>query len=295
MPRAVDQMAMQGSTVFISSTGDSRETRIFVVDATDPARPQQIGSFARRGVGHHFTATGSRLYVTSLGQFEVVDAGDPRRPVSMGSLDTQSLKAPLAVGNHAYVARHAMRADEGGLQVIDVADPSRPVEISSITTGSLTDFAVSGSHLYLLSDGLRVVDVSDPSHPTEVAVLRDPSWNLEHLAAAGSRLYAIGGIRGRQGSQLLIFDVSNPRQPTRTATHALEGMDFPFQLAASDRFVVVAGSHDLRVFDATDPSRLSQVAETSRFERLGNVVIVGDDLFIGGSFLGLWILRLTRP
>ena len=129
----------------------------------------------------------------------------------------------------------------------------------------------------------------------EVAVLRDPSWNLSHLAAIGARLYAIGGIRGRQGGQLLIFDVSNPRQPTLVATHALEGMDYPLQLAASDRFVVVAGSFDLRVLDPTDPSHLVQVAATSRFERLGDVLIVGHDLFIGGSFLGLWILRLTVP
>jgi hypothetical protein len=177
--------------------------------------------------------------------------------------------------------------------VIDVADPSRPVEISAIRTGYVTDLAVSGSHVYVLGDRLRVIDVSDPFRPTEVAALSDPSWSLSHLAAAGARVYAIGGIRGRQGGQLLIFDVSNPRQPTLAATHALEGMDFPLQLAAGDRTVVVAGSYDLRVLDATDPGRLRQVADTSRFERLGEVQIVGNDIFIGGSSLGLWILRRT--
>jgi hypothetical protein len=169
----------------------------------------------------------------------------------------------------------------------------RPLEIAAIPTGYVNDLALAGSHVYVLGgDQLRVIDVSDPARPSEVAVRRDATWNLSHLAVAGARLYATGTIRGQPNAQLLIFDVSDPRQPRLTATHALEGMTYTVPLTASGNTLVVASSSDLRVFDATDPSRLVQVGATARFEYLNRVRIVGDQLFIAGHFLGLWVLRL---
>jgi len=292
LPRLVLDVAVLGSTAYIGGG----EGPIFIVDLTYPARPQQIGSFARPGPGQHLAAAGSWVYVTSLGRLDVVDVRDPQQPVVVGSVESRSHKAPIVADHYVYVARETIRADEGDLQIVSVADPSRPVEVVAIPTGYVSDFAVSGRHVYLLGgDRLRVIDVAEPSRPTEVAMLRNPAWNLTHLAAAGARLYAIGGIRGQQTGQLLIFDVSNPRRPTLAATHTLDGMTSPLQVAASGRSVIVAGSGDLRIFDTADPTRLVQVGGTSRFEYINQVLVVGDQLFIGGNFLGLWILRLGLP
>jgi len=290
--RLAQDVAVLGSTAYVGSG----EGQIFILDVTDPARPRHLSSLARPWIGQHLTAAGSRVYVTSLRSLEVVDAQDPRQPVVVGSIESRSHKAPVVADNHVFVARQTIFADEGDLQIVSVADPSHPVEIASIRTGYVSDFAVSGKHVYVLGeDRLRVIDVSDPSRPAEVAVRRDPAWNLSHLAVAGTHVYALGGIRGQQSGRLLIFDVSNPRQPTLAATHTLQGMAFPLRVAAAGRSVIVAASRDLRIFDASDPVRLVQVGSTSRFEYINQVLIVGDQLFVAGHFLGLWIFRLGAP
>ncbi len=293
LPQLVEDLAVVGTTAYLGGHAMSGEGRIYLLDVADPAQPRQLGRLARPVVGQHFAAAGSWIYATSMDRLEVIDARDPQRPVVVGTVESQSQKPPVVVGDHVYIARSAMYADEGELQIVSVADPARPVEAAAIRTGSVTNFAVSGTHAYVLSgDRLRVIDVSDPSRPAEVAVLRDPAWNLSNLAVAGGRLYAIGNVRGRESVQLLIFDVSNSSRPTLMATHLLDGMTYALQIAAAGRTVIVASSRDLRVFDAADPTRLVPVASTARFEYINRVHIVSDQLYIAGHFLGLWILRL---
>jgi hypothetical protein len=296
LPQLVENVAVLGSTAYVGGYAGSGEDRLFILDVADPAQPQQLSRLARPGGGQHFAAAGSWVYITSLGRLDVIDVRDPRQPAVAGSVETWSHKPPIVAGDYVYVARQTMYADEGKLQIVSVADPARPVEVAAIRTGAVSDVAVAGTQVYVLGgDRLRVIDVSDPSRPTEAAVLRDPAWNLSHLAVAGARLYAIGSVRGRDSGQLLIFDLSNPLQPMLAATHALEGIAYPLQVAAAGRTVIVAGSRDLRVFDAADPTRLVQVGATSRFEYINQILLVGDQVYVAGHFLGLWILRLGLP
>ena len=124
--------------------------RVEVVDAGEPARPQQVGLavlLEDGGDGEDVVVSGGFAYVaTSSGRLQVVDLRQPTQPQRVGDCVTSGLAKGVAVsGVHAYVANAA----GVGLQVIDISNPTKPVVIGGYDwDGDALDVSVAADFEY---------------------------------------------------------------------------------------------------------------------------------------------------
>ena len=93
-----------------------------MIDITDPANPQIVGSVDTPGTAWRLAVSGTHTYVADFESgLQVIDITDPASPQIVGSVDTPDNAQGVAVsGSYAYVA-----AGESGLQVLPIqCEPS---------------------------------------------------------------------------------------------------------------------------------------------------------------------------
>jgi hypothetical protein len=126
---------------------DSYSGGLQVIDITDPANPQTVGSVDTPGSAVGVSIQGNYAYLADgdIG-VQVIDITNPTSPQIVGGMHTPGLARGVAVsGMHAYIAD-----DNSGLVVIDIANPASPQMTGSMyTPGSARGVAVSGAHAYV--------------------------------------------------------------------------------------------------------------------------------------------------
>jgi hypothetical protein len=280
--------------------------RVEVVDAGEPARPQQIG-FAvlleDGGDGEDVVVSGGFAYVaTSSGHLQVVDLRQPTQPQRVGDCVTSGSAKGVAVsGAHAYVANMG----GVGLQVIDISNPTKPMVIGGCDwVGDALDVAVAAGCAYVAGwwqepgfssrDGLIVFDIHDPANPELVGhfetarARRVGGYYAKGVALTGKYACIAAGPKG-----LFVVDVGDPHNPQSVGNCSTKG---------SAQGVVVWGHHayvasdyaGVEVIDLRDPTTPRRVGGNSAFDALA-VMVDADRVFVATGSQGLVILPTLAP
>jgi hypothetical protein len=191
----VTDLAEKGTRVFLAS-----DFGIFIVDASDPARPSELGRyalpFANRVYVDRDRAFASRT--AAPGAFAVLDVSDPAHMQTLGVLDDIYPHDIVVRGSIAFLATEGDLIGAGGLRMVDVSDESNPTIVGAyFDCGTLTGNAVAvssdGALAYLAcEDGtLRVLDTHDVAHPMLLGTYTLPdTFNVSlSLGLRGDRVY----------------------------------------------------------------------------------------------------------
>ena len=226
-----------------------------IFDLADPASPRRLGGSGSHGDTDAVAVAGRLAFAATEGSgLRVLDVGDPRRPVELGVYPTPAFANRLDLAGRTVLLNtwtlglEVVRLGRGGVlrRVGGLETPDRGIDV--FRRGGL-------AYLADLAGGLRVVEVRDPRRPRLVA-------EVPQLSARGGlrarEVHVEGGIAyviEERGALVAVYDVADPRRPTRLAAYDTPGR-------ASDVFVhrglalVAEIDGGLTVLDAADPGAL---------------------------------------
>ncbi|HPF90576.1 MAG TPA: hypothetical protein PLL57_07950 [Flavobacteriales bacterium] len=245
-------LEQRGAVLYLALGGfndDQQGTAFATVDISDPTAPVLLD---RWDGGSAFT-TGAAIVILQddrafLGAMEdgvvAFDIADPANITYLGSFlpDTEwpGLVAypPNARGMAAQDDLLLLCYDAGALRAIDISDPANMSEVGrylnpqqpALTPCAYNNVVIKGDRAIIATDfcGFEVVDISDPAAMTQVNWTNPwnclgASWfgsdghtNETVLALNDSLLFLSGG-----DSEMLIYDVSVPDDPTLAGGHIL--------------------------------------------------------------------------
>jgi len=263
-----------------------------VVDVSDPANPQQVGSFdppgSRRAQGVYFSDP--YLYVADGLGLLILDVSDPTAPFEVGFYHSPGFAVKVyPLGGYAFVADR-----EGGLRIANVSDPANPKPVSNyFEAGSVhvLDVFVSDSYAYVAMGGLglRIVDISDPANPQEVG-FSDTEGVAEAVQVSGSYAYLADGE-----DNLRIFDISDPADPQEIGFYDTPAPGYAKDVYLSGRYAFVGDgpSSLLLVIDVSDPANPELAGEYETPGFVWAIYITDSHAYVANGELGMLILLLS--
>lgn len=134
-----------GTTLYVGSRVQS-QPGLFIVDVSDPADPQVIGSSWLPRGPYDFWIESPLLYVADFeGGLLILDIGDPGDPQLLSRLSTARRAEGIWVADDvAYVADSQPTC---GIQMIDVSDPRAPFVIGYLQADRACDLVRIHDHL----------------------------------------------------------------------------------------------------------------------------------------------------
>jgi hypothetical protein len=197
-------LAVQSNLVFAGMEGG-----LAIIDVSNPADPQWLGSYATGRSPQDVAISGNYAYVV-VGDpgLQVIDVSNPANPRRVGGYFTGWAVGVAVSDNYAYVAGV-------GLQILDVSNPADPHRVGDFG-GHLGGLMVSGNYAYV-GDwyvGLQILNVSNPGNPHRVGAYHATMAGV----VSGNYAYVADGVAGMQ-----IIDVSNPGNPQRVGGYDTSG------------------------------------------------------------------------
>ncbi len=279
--------------------------------------PDQFGvplSFHRDlGIGGSMDAAveGDTLYVISGSALKICDIQDRSSPQRVGVLgNLGNLRQIVVQDGIAYITA---RAD--GLFIIDARQPTKPKLLCHYDTIEVaTGIAIEGRLAFVAcrSCGVEIVDVADPSRPVHLSTIR--TGEAQSVVARGRYLYT--GVWA--SSELVVTDITNPRQPRITAKLQLDGYGDGVDVQGNYCYVATGHhsqerpkrkpgdpgfghGHGLEVFDLTNPakprfvSRIKLPPLYSLGMDMWSVTVADKYAFVADTFNGLFIVDVSDP
>jgi hypothetical protein len=286
-------VATRGDVAYVS-TG---EQDIRVIDIRRPERMRERGAgVTLNGSGGPIVAIGNEYVyiatgVATGGRVDVYDVRNPDQPAHAGSLRLNFPQELIASGSLLYVP------DEFGLQVVDISNPASPAMKGTIVfppdnfvTSGATSVAVAGQYAFVSAgrNGLKVVDVSDPAKMSIAG-----SWSgssVSQLAYRDGFLYA---ATGALETELVVFDVADPRQPVRIGSTSLPGRSVGDVLLDGSYAYVANGGAGVVVIDIRNPEQPFIVAQIGTPGFATHLAMEGGRLFVTASNGGLAVVEQT--
>ncbi|MDQ7815381.1 MAG: hypothetical protein RDU25_06315, partial [Patescibacteria group bacterium] len=152
----------------------------------------------------------------------------------------------------------------GDLSVMPQTGTTGFTKIATVPTGNQPNsFAINGDFAYVIHhatpDSFSVVDISDPSNAKEILeyALPNPYLGWAAIEVRGNYLF-IGSYEDNcSPSNLMIFDISNPKNPVQVAT-ACSTSSYVRGIALDDDHMYVTGrgwnAGNVEVFNISDPA-----------------------------------------
>lgn len=254
---------------------------IIVVDASDPANPQEISVIHSRSLvdAIYFDPLTSRLYLGAyFSGVEIWDMTNMAEPVRLARIPTDSYPrgGVFADGDLLYVMSVA-----DGIYIYDISNMNNIPRIGHYWIPSSTliwNSAKDGDLMFCAANNsCRIVDVSDPYNPQMVGVVAGVSTGV---AAADGKLYQVTYNYG-----LKIWNVSNPASPQLLGQLPLSG--YPVRVALNGNYAYISSSTTnagggVRVIDISDPTN---PIEVSTYAGYAEYIGVSNNVaaFTGGS------------
>lgn len=267
-----------------------------IMDISDPARPQVVGSANMRSPAYAVAAVGNHAYVAGYDYLEVVDVTDPRNPVILGSAPVGA-KALAVSGYYAFLVGQTGRT----VQVVDISDPSNPLPVTAVRiAGQPYDIQIVGDLAYVAEEGMgmQIVNIADALHPWLVGTAVTPMDSSVavyycSVTVEGNRAYVLG-----DNGCLQVIDITDPRHPracgaTFVSVRSIATSYGPGMRAAAGSLYVA--SNGLEVLDAAGEANTRPLMTGGDWIGLASRVTVSSDyVFVtadGGDVSGsLWIL-----
>lgn len=263
---------VEGTTLYVAG-GPSGD--LLPVSIANPAAPTLTDPLRQAGRAEMVRLSGDRAYVVGPADYhganasiQVYDMSEPLTP----TLAHQEDPYPASVYDLEIAGEQAYMCGYGyGLAVADAADfAPRGSYAPDGVAYYCTDVAVQGSTAYVvapsasvfITDAVDVIDVSDPDHPSRVGHVPTAATDLRQIVADGDRLYAAD-----YDTQILVFDVASPQNPTLVATHTLTGLT---TLHPAGDYLYAGTQDGLTILDVRDPGDIQPVGDP--FDTLNAVV-----------------------
>lgn len=174
-----------------------------IIDISNPANPQLIGSHSTSSYATDVTVKGNYAYVglgfggyfmsPPRGGLEIIDISDPANPQYITTYDNQSpTREVKVVGNYGYLT------NGGGIEIIDLSDLTNPTLIESYeTAGNAEGISVAGEYIYIAdsNNNLKILshDITNRINDTsfiDTNSLNSPIYRFQNANIPGTYLYA---------------------------------------------------------------------------------------------------------
>lgn len=265
--RRTYDIVLQGSIAYVGS-----EDEFLVVDVSDPASPEQIGSLELPDADLNAISASGSLVVAAdraADSLLIIDVADLTSPQIVSRMeDVHGVYDVQIAGDIALIV------DVDGLSSIDVSDPTDPRWVAGPTMSRAHHIEIADGTAYLSGfiNGLQAVDISRPAEP--IAIVGSDA--VRFRGAAGMDVVGdIAHMVYRNG--LMILDVSDPRSPAEigfvgnlTAEPGVAG-----SVEVSGGIACVLGENGVSFVDVSKPSAPAES---------GFVAIAIEPTF----YLGLW-------
>ncbi len=250
---------------------------VHLVDVSDPAHPQLLGSCDDRAddlaaegdVAVGCNRSGSTEYL------RVYDLDDPSTPSLLWETQlTEIIDASVTLsGDLAFVADG--HSTGRALQGVDLSDPANPELLTPYvdSEAGFDDIVLRGNRLYTIGDWtggdelLQIFDVSDPDTPVQLGTL-ELSVGSSNLTLVGDRLYVCAGRNH-------IVDVSDDADPVLLGTLPNAFGAEALGATATHAYVVGVPSH----FDGGVQPAWLRVADVSMSEGAAPI----GELYLGAN------------
>ena len=293
---------------------------LLVVDISNPVAPQQQDAFFNDPVlgvqivgGTIFYTTNQRLVARSgstavesddLGKIKAVFVADGRAYVTHygGKISIFDVSVPGAltllgqyttpgsswdvrtVGTTAYIADGA-----NGLLIVNAANPQSVQQLGLYATWAPQDVRIRGRYAYVAAGraGIRVVDMLDSSGAAVIGMAATtlPATKIE---VVGQRAYVLGRFVSPTfvvSSELVIFNIADPRNPTLLSRLTLE---YANSMAVSGTTVYVNHSSaqnpgpTLTAIDTSNPSapRFATLSTNLQYKYVNGLFVDGTRLYV---------------
>ena len=262
-------------------------------------------------------ASGNYAYLSTAGGTGVYiyDVSNPDAPTLVSHYPGGSKMEGIQVSNEVgYFGSDS----GGGIHIVNLSDPTHPTLITKITStlggyDTVHDLTYDGAgHLfvpdYCNSKSVQVWNVSNPSAPLLRTTLQGTDSICVHdVTVQGNRLYMAGW-----GGTLDIWDITNidTQAPTLLGSFNSGVRSQDVSLSADGHYLfcpreahppVQPGPGDVRVFDVSNPSSVTMVADLDE-SSLGisasspsTSKVMGNLLFVAWYQNGLAIFDITDP
>ena len=269
-------VTLSGSYAYVAS-GDSGLT---IVNITNPANPTVIGGKDTPGRAVNVTVDGNYAYVSDeFAGLRIFDISNPPNPTEVGYFLTATSVYSVAVReNYAYVVDAV-----SGLRVLDISNRSNPVEIGFYDTmGDAYDIVLRENIAYVADYyALSVIDISDPFNPSQIAYLNVDD-ELTDIVIKGDYIFGCG-------SDLFVFDITNPERPEEVASYS-NGSDC---VAAQGMFVYeVNGIVGFEIISLINPIE-SGFYHTAY--QASNIITNENLAYVSEANSGMHILNIADP
>ena len=230
---------------------------------------------------------------SSKTNLDFVDISNPAVPRVVGSFSSSGNLFDLKTE-----AGLAIVADPDiGLRIIDISDPISIYEEGSIILETLSDadLAISGSYLYVqkvvyidngFTIGLSILDISNPSSPREIGYYE--GINGFDMQISGSHLFVTFG------SQLEIYDISDPINPVIVYSSNYTNTDFTDFVISGDFLYVVDSTIGFRIFDISNLSSVSEISVVP-LPSAYTLAVFGSNSYVIDTNKYLHVIDISNP
>ncbi|HET7792932.1 MAG TPA: Ig-like domain-containing protein [Rhizobacter sp.] len=209
----------------------------------------------------------------SGGGFSFYDMSNPRAPVKVSQTNVTALREPHGFGfSNSYAGRYAVMQSIGGIQFWDFTNALAPTLLNSMTLPGIaeSDYALGAwwafwqaPYVYVggSGNGLYIVNAADPRNPVHVKTVPTSTWGGFRVGP----VFAVGNLlvmTSTDQSGLVTMDISDPINPrVLAATSSLAGQYSG--IVNGERIVTAGTDNRLHVYDISNPSVITQVAQSA--------------------------------
>ena len=296
IPDHGDKIAVSGNRAAIADWGD-----MHIMDITDPAHPQRMGSVGMDALG--IDIRGNLVCAVKwwngksddfwFAAFDITDPWSPRRLSEIhgvGGYDVH-LSGPLAFISGFYY--------DWELAIVDISDSTQMSLISTCNTpgwneGVWSDWTSNQAYVADHDRGLTVIDISNLNNPVLDRTLFLAAGLAVDVSLCDTLMYVATWSGGMQ-----IVNVADPSRPVTVAQYDSTGYhSWETTVLASDSFVFVGDFHlrPFRVLDVTDPSnpQLAGYMQQGSFNPAEEMVLC-DSFVYCAEVYRFQVVNVARP
>lgn len=169
--------------------------------------------------------------------------------------------------------------------------PGDPTDVVAGQFGGSVAAVAAADDVIWYAAGWHVqsADIADPRRPVPLGRTEGLGQAARALALVGAHLLVADGTNG-----LLVYDVSEPRAPTRLATVPTEWSVNDVAVVA-DRAFLAEGARGLRILDLSDPSSPEPLGRAETPGDALAVAVAGDRAYVADWGTGVRVVDVSDP